>query len=108
MKKIKQYLSVFLIICLCLGTSGTSVLASDEFELEGKAPVMDTTSGFDAEGTDPVGDMLASVIREEQEKVGSNKNTGASISVIKVEGNKGTVEFQTNTEADLVVAIYDE
>lgn len=55
-------------------------------------------------GSDSVGTMLAEEARQQQQKQAAQ----VSISGLTFEGNRAKVEFSTDTDAELVVAVYDE
>lgn len=55
-------------------------------------------------GSDSVGTMIADEINQQQQM----QSEKVSISGLIFEGNQAKVEFNTDTDADLVVAVYDE
>ena len=66
MKKIKQFLVMLLVISLSITSLGSTVFAASDFSSETQdEQITDSSQNLNVEGTDSVGDMLASVISEE-------------------------------------------
>ena len=63
MKKIKQFLVMLLVISLSITSLGSTVFAAGDFSSETQdEQITDSSQNLNVEGTDSVGDMLASVI----------------------------------------------
>lgn len=104
-----RWLALLLAISLGSTPAGTTVFAASDLSAnaqEGK--VTDTSQNFEVEGNDSVGDALASAISEETQESENRKQSADNITGLEFEDNTAVVEFQTQTEAELVVAVYDE
>ena len=106
-KRAKRWCSLLMIFCLILSllVPGTVLAADVESD---SAATADSGIAQDAEiysvGSDSVGTMLAEEARQQQQKQAAQ----VSISGLTFEGNRAKVEFSTDTDAELVVAVYDE
>ena len=108
MKKLKQILAVYLaVIMCCLPMSSNTVFAADTSE-NVQSQVSDGNENIQVEGNDSVGEVLASAISTEQDEAQNRSQSENSIIGLEITGNMASVEVQTQTEADVVVAVYDE
>ena len=109
MKKIKQFLVMLLVISLSITSLGSTVFAAGDFSSETQdEQITDSSQNLNVEGTDSVGDMLASVISEENNNSEERKQSANNITGLEIEDDTAVVEFQTLTDAEVVVAVYDE
>ena len=109
MKKIKQFLVMLLVISLNITSLGSTVFAAGDFSSETQdEQITDSSQNLNVEGTDSVGDMLASVISEENNNSEERKQSANNITGLEIEDDTAVVEFQTQTDAEVVVAVYDE
>ena len=109
MKKIKQFLVMLLVISLSITSLGSTVFAASDFSSETQdEQITDSSQNLNVEGTDSVGDMLASVISEENNNSEERKQSANNITGLEIEDDTAVVEFQTLTDAEVVVAVYDE
>lgn len=109
MKKIKQFLVMLLVISLSITSLGSTVFAAGDFSSETQdEQITDSSQNLNVEGTDSVGDMLASVISEENNNSEERKQSANNITGLEIEDDTAVVEFQTQTDAEVVVAVYDE
>lgn len=109
MKKIKQFLVMLLVISLSITSLGSTVFAASDFSSETQdEQITDSSQNLNVEGTDSVGDMLASVISEENNNSEERKQSANNITGLEIEDDTAVVEFQTQTDAEVVVAVYDE
>ena len=104
MKKIKQFLVMLLVISLSITSLGSNVFAADAQNEQ----ITDSSQNLNVEGTDSVGNMLASAISEENNNSEERKQLANNITGLEIEDNTAVVEFQTQTDAEVVVAVYDE
>ena len=109
MKKIKQFLVMLLVISLSITSLGSTVFAAGDFSSETQdEQITDSSQNLNVEGTDSVGDMLTSVISEENNNSEERKQSANNITGLEIEDDTAVVEFQTQTDAEVVVAVYDE
>ena len=109
MKKIKQFLVMLVVISLSITSLGSTVFAASDFSSETQdEQITDSSQNLNVEGTDSVGDMLASVISEENNNSEERKQSVNNITGLEIEDNTAVVEFQAQTAAEVVVAVYDE
>jgi len=109
MKKIKQFLVMLLVISLSITSLGSTVFTAGDFSSETQdEQITDSSQNLNVEGTDSVGDMLASVISEENNNSEERKQSANNITGLEIEDDTAVVEFQTLTDAEVVVAVYDE
>ena len=109
MKKIRRILVLLLSISI-IGTSvGDIAFASSETSADTlKELVSEDTQNLKVDGTDSVGTVLASAISKETKVSEERKQSADNIMELEFQENTATVEFQTQTDAELVVAVYDE
>ena len=107
MKKIKQIIAMYLAVIMCCLPMGNTVFAADISD-GNQGQVSADNGDLQIEGTDSVGNVLASAISSEQSTADARSQSANSISGLKIAGNIASVELHAETEADLVVAIYDE
>ena len=87
----------------------SSVFAASDFISDTQDNnITDNTQDFEVEGTDGVGEVLASAISEENKNSEERRLSADNITGLEIEDNTAVVEFQTVTDAELVVAVYDE
>lgn len=80
MKKIKQFLVMLLVISLSITSLGSTVFAASDFSSETQdEQITDSSQNLNVEGTDSVGDMLASVISEENNNSEERKQSANNI-----------------------------
>ena len=80
MKKIKQFLVMLLVISLSITSLGSTVFAAGDFSSETQdEQITDSSQNLNVEGTDSVGDMLASVISEENNNSEERKQSANNI-----------------------------
>ena len=104
-----RWLALLLAISLGSTPAGTTVFAASDLSANAQeVKVTDTSQNFEVEGNDSVGDALASAISEETQESENRKQSADNITGLEFEDNTAVVEFQTQTEAELVVAVYDE
>ena len=109
MKKIKQFLVMLLVISLSITSLGSNVFAAGDFSSDAQnEQITDSSQNLNVEGTDSVGNMLASAISEENNNSEERKQLANNITGLEIEDNTAVVEFQTQTDAEVVVAVYDE
>ena len=107
MKKLKQIIAMYLAVIMCCLPMGNTVFAADISD-GNQGQVSADNGDLQIEGTDSVGNVLASVISSEQSMADARSQSANSISGLKIAGNIASVELHAETEADLVVAVYDE
>ena len=107
MKKIKQIIAMYLAVIMCCLPMGNTVFAADISD-GNQGQVSADNGDLQIEGTDSVGNVLASAISSEQSTADARSQSANSISGLKIAGNIASVELHAETEADLVVAVYDE
>lgn len=109
MKKLKQFLVMSLVVALCCPSIGNYTFASSDLtsEMQG-GQVSDDSRNFEAEGTDSAGELLVSAISEEKQTSEKREQSAYTITGLEIEENTAVVEFQTQTDAEIVVAVYDE
>lgn len=107
MKKIKQIIALYLAVIMCCLPAENTVFASEISE-NTQEQVSAESEKLQVEGNTPVGNVLASAIASEQNAAEARNRSANNISGLEITGNTVSVEVQTETEADLVVAIYDE
>ena len=106
-KRAKKWCSLLLSFSLILsllvpGTVLAADVESDSVATADSGIVQDAE--ISSAGSDSVGTMLAKEARQQQQKQAAQ----VSISGLTFEGNRAKVEFSTDTDAELVVAVYDE
>lgn len=106
-KRAKKWCSLLLSFSLILsllvpGTVLAADVESDSVATADSGIVQDAE--ISSAGSDSVGTMLAEEARQQQQK----QTAQVSISGLTFEGNRAKVEFSTDTDAELVVAVYDE
>ena len=105
----KQFLALVLALSLGIMPVDSSVFAASDFISDTQDNnITDNTQDFEAEGTDGVGEVLASAISEENENSEERRLSANNITRLEIEDNTAVVEFQTVTDAELVVSVYDE
>lgn len=107
MKKLKKIVAMYLAVIMCCLPMGNTVFAADISD-GNQGQVSADNGDLQIEGTDSVGNVLASAISSEQSMADARSQSANSISGLKIAGNIASVELHAETEADLVVAIYDE
>ena len=107
MKKLKQIIAMYLAVIMCCLPMGNTVFAADISD-GNQGQVSADNGDLQIEGTDSVGNVLASAISSEQSTADARSQSANSISGLKIAGNIASVELHAETEADLVVAVYDE
>lgn len=107
MKKLKQIIAMYLAVIMCCLPVSNAVFAADISDGNQEQVSVDN-GNLQVEGTDSVGDVLASAISSEQNAAEARSQSANDISGLEITGNTASVELQVETEADLVVAIYDE
>lgn len=95
----KRILSFLLCVALIFGALPTGAWAAED-ETTAEVEAGDITM----EGTNSVGNLLVNTIEESQ----AYASEGCSVRDISVEGNVASVSLQTDRNAVLVVAVYDE
>lgn len=115
MKKMKKLLALLIVISMFSTPMGTAVFASSDLPAETQSDQKTESEGnlqnnanIDVEGTDSVGDILALAISEENEKSEERQKSVNSITGLDFSGNNASVEYQTEENAEIVVAVYDE
>lgn len=73
-----------------------------------KNEISDGNESVQVEGNNSIGDVLSSAISSEQNTVDIRSQSINNITGLEIGGNIAVVDVQTQIEADLVVAIYDE
>lgn len=107
MKKLKQIIAMYLAVIMCCLPVSNAVFAADISDGNQEQVSVDN-GNLQVEGTDSVGDVLASAISSEQNAAEARSQSANDISGLEITGNTASVELQVETEADLVVAIYNE
>lgn len=109
MNKKKRFLMLLLVVSLSISSIGSPVLAASE-STSGmqESSVTDSSANLSVKGRDSAGDILASAISEENENLEKRKRSADNITGLEFEDNTAVVEFQTQAEAELIVAVYDE
>ena len=107
MKKLKKIVAMYLAVIMCCLPMGNTVFAADISD-GNQGQVSADNGDLQIEGTDSVGNVLASAISSEQSMADARSQSANSISGLKIAGNIASVELHAETEADLVVAVYDE
>ena len=92
---------------MCCLPMGNTVFAADISD-GNQGQVSADNGDLQIEGTDSVGNVLASAISSEQSMADARSQSANSITGLKIAGNIASVELHAETEADLVVAVYDE
>lgn len=109
MKKIKQLLVLLLVISFGTISIGSPVLASSKTTFgTQERQVADHSQNLEVKGENSVGEVLASAIQDENKSSEKRQQSVDNITGFEIEGNTAFVEFQTQTDAEVVVAIYDE
>ncbi len=115
MKKMKKLLALLIVISIVSTSMGTAVFASSDLPAETQSDQKTESEGnlqnnanIDVEGTDSVGDILALAISEENEKSEERQKSANSITGLDFSENNASVEYQTEEDAEIVVAVYDE
>ena len=104
-----QFLALTLALSLGIMPVDSSVFAASDFISDTQDNnITDNTQDFEVEGTDGVGEVLASAISEENKNSEERRLSADNITGLEIEDNTAVVEFQTVTDAELVVAVYDE
>ncbi|MCD8015632.1 MAG: hypothetical protein LUG99_21220 [Lachnospiraceae bacterium] len=117
-RKFKRVLALMLVVTLCM-TNVSSVWASDtgtsiaenvqnDADDPAEVSVEAETNELEVSGTGSVGTMIASTISEELEENEETSESACAISDLLVEGSTATVEFQTDQDSLIVVAVYTE
>ena len=105
----KQFLALMLALSLgIMPVDSSAFAASDLISDTQDNNITDNTQDFEVEGTDGVGEVLASAISEENKNSEERRLSADNITGLEIEDNTAVVEFQTVTDAELVVAVYDE
>ena len=100
-KRFRKALSLLLCLVMCLSLFPTAVFAEETNGSAVGTPTVET----DIKGVNSVGTMLANTLdNSESENVGSPY----VISDVVVEGQTATVEYVTDCDAEVLVAIYEE
>ena len=100
---------MLLVISLSITSLGSNVFAAGDFSSDAQnEQITDSSQNLNVEGTDSVGNMLASAISEENNNSEERKQLANNITGLEIEDNTAVVEFQTQTDAEVVVAVYDE
>ena len=80
MKKIKQFLVMLLVISLSITSLGSNVFAAGDFSSDAQnEQITDSSQNLNVEGTDSVGNMLASAISEENNNSEERKQLANNI-----------------------------
>ena len=115
MKKMKKLLALLIVISIVSTSMGTAVFASSDLPAEIQSDQktesednLQNNANIDVEGTDSVGDILALAISEENEKSEERQKSVNSITGLDFSENNASVEYQTEEDAEIVVAVYDE
>ena len=115
MKKMKKLLALLIVISIVSTSMGTAVFASSDLPAETQSDQktesednLQNNANIDVEGTDSVGDILALAISEENEKSEERQKSANSITGLDFSENNASVEYQTEEDAEIVVAVYDE
>ena len=115
MKKMKKLLALLIVISIVSTSMGTAVFASSDLPAETQSDQktesednLQNNANIDVEGTDSVGDILALAISEENEKSEERQKSVNSITGLDFSENNASVEYQTEEDAEIVVAVYDE
>lgn len=115
MKKMKKLLALLIVISIVSTPMGTAVFASSDLPAETQSDQKTESEGnlqnnanINVEGTDSVGDILALAISEENEKSEERQKSANSITGLDFSENNASVEYQTEEDAEIVVAVYDE
>ena len=115
MKKMKKLLVLLIVISIVSTSMGTAVFASSDLPAETQSDQktesednLQNNANIDVEGTDSVGDILALAISEENEKSEERQKSANSITGLDFSENNASVEYQTEEDAEIVVAVYDE
>ena len=107
MKKLKKIVAMYLAVIMCCLPMGNTVFAADISD-GNQGQVSADNGDLQIEGTDSVSNVLASAISSEQSIADARSQSANSITGLKIAGNIASVELHAETEADLVVAVYDE
>ena len=115
MKKMKKLLALLIVMSIVSTSMGTAVFASSDLPAETQSDQktesednLQNNANIDVEGTDSVGDILALAISEENEKSEERQKSVNSITGLDFSENNASVEYQTEEDAEIVVAVYDE
>lgn len=115
MKKMKKLLALLIVMSIVSTSMGTAVFASSDLPAETQSDQktesednLQNNANIDVEGTDSVGDILALAISEENEKSQERQKSANSITGLYFSENNASVEYQTEEDAEIVVAVYDE
>ena len=115
MKKMKKLLALLIVTSIVSTSMGTAVFASSDLPAETQSDQktesednLQNNANIDVEGTDSVGDILALAISEENEKSEERQKSANSITGLDFSENNASVEYQTEEDAEIVVAVYDE
>ena len=115
MKKMKKLLALLIVMSIVSTSMGTAVFASSDLPAETQSDQktesednLQNNANIDVEGTDSVGDILALAISEENEKSEERQKSANSITGLDFSENNASVEYQTEEDAEIVVAVYDE
>lgn len=104
--KLKQVLSLILVLSMLLGMMGRTVSA-EEPESNGNAFDSAVETGNpEISGSTDTGNLIANAISEKQAADSANAS-GNHIAGLEISGSTATVEYVTDTQAEVVVAIYD-
>ena len=107
MKKLKQVIAMYLAVIMCCLPMSSAVFAADISENE-QNQISDGNENVQVDGNDSVGEVLAAAISSEQNEAQSRSQSENGITGLEVTGNTASVKVQTQIEADVVVAVYDE
>ncbi|MDO5799068.1 MAG: leucine-rich repeat protein [Eubacteriales bacterium] len=107
MKKLKQVIAMYLAVIMCCLPMSSAVFAADISENE-QNQISDGNENVQVDGNDSVGEVLAAAISSEQNEAQSRSQSENSITGLEITGNTASVKVQTQIEADVVVAVYDE
>ena len=115
MKKMKKLLALLIVMSIVSTSMGTAVFATSDLPAETQSDQktesednLQNNANIDVEGTDSVGDILALAISEENEKSQERQKSANSITGLDFSESNASVEYQTEEDAEIVVAVYDE
>lgn len=105
-QNVKKILALLLALVMCLEPVGN--VAAAKMTGREQDDVMSDAGSLEMSGNDSVGHLLAETLSEEQGRQEALAESGDYITELEVSGNQASVDFCTTTNAEVIVAIYEE
>lgn len=105
-QNVKKILALLLALVMCLEPVGN--VAAAKMTGREQDDVMSNAGSLEMSGNDSVGHLLAETLSEEQGRQEALAESGDYITELEISGNQASVDFCTTTNAEVIVAIYEE